>query len=417
MKYLFATFVLYFTLSSCNGQSTNYERAVQLVMDRCPTANIIEVEETEDGYVEIDYLCDGTYFEVGIKENVLVLSERKVSIQSLPMDKIHDKLRKKYPGWFLDEISEVTANDTTFLKAEIIRDGIEQNVYFTSEGKWFKLKMPDVNEIWDFTKIKSNKNYHVQGYDFMHPSSIYELPELLNEISGHTKNHHGEILAVQDEIGAIFVYTPSENKIVRIHRFTDFGDFEDIALNGSTAYILRSDGKVFLYDLTEEELVSELTLPVNALDVEGLFFENPYLYIACKDALVSHANNKRIVYRAHMDNLKKLDLFLEIETDELNQFVLAHFPEIGDSPFVFNPSAVALHPITGETFVLSAADRLLAVYNDNLLINVIPLPSEIYYKPEGLSFDKNGDLLISSEGEKHGFIQGSIFVLPYTSHQ
>ncbi|MBP9548896.1 MAG: hypothetical protein KBE86_07055 [Chitinophagales bacterium] len=41
------------------------------------------------------------------------------------------------------------------------------------------------------------------------------------------------------------------------------------------------------------------------------------------------------------------------------------------------------------------------------------MSSDIYYKPEGLSFYENGDLLISSEGDKNGFVKGSINVLKY----
>ncbi len=39
---------------------------------------------------------------------------------------------------------------------------------------------------------------------------------------------------------------------------------------------------------------------------------------------------------------------------------------------------------------------------------MLPLPADIYYKPEGLSFYENGDLLVSSEGDKKGFIKGTI---------
>ena len=52
----------------------------------------------------------------------------------------------------------------------------------------------------------------------------------------------------------------------------------------------------------------------------------------------------------------------------------------------FNPSAIAVHPKTSEIYVLSATDRLLAVFANQNLTQVFPLPSDIYYKPEGLAF-------------------------------
>jgi hypothetical protein len=52
---------------------------------------------------------------------------------------------------------------------------------------------------------------------------------------------------------------------------------------------------------------------------------------------------------------------------------------------------------------------LIAIYKNEKLINVFPLPSELYYKPEGLAFTPNGDLYLSSEGIKNGYIDGQIY--------
>ena len=42
------------------------------------------------------------------------------------------------------------------------------------------------------------------------------------------------------------------------------------------------------------------------------------------------------------------------------------------------------------------------------LQRIIPLPAADFYKPEGLAFLPNGDLLISSEGDKKGLVQASV---------
>lgn len=77
-----------------------------------------------------------------------------------------------------------------------------------------------------------------------------------------------------------------------------------------------------------------------------------------------------------------------------------------------NPSALAIHPLTGDWYVLSATNRLLAVYSQGQLMSVYPLPAEVYYKPEGMTFCPNGDLYLSSEGMKNGYIGGEIYYLP-----
>ncbi|WP_010526460.1 hypothetical protein [Thermophagus xiamenensis] len=69
---------------------------------------------------------------------------------------------------------------------------------------------------------------------------------------------------------------------------------------------------------------------------------------------------------------------------------------------------MAVHPVTGEVFVLSADNRLLTIYGNKKLKSVYPLAEELFYKPEGLGFADNGDLYISSEGIKNGFLKGQI---------
>lgn len=80
---------------------------------------------------------------------------------------------------------------------------------------------------------------------------------------------------------------------------------------------------------------------------------------------------------------------------------------------LFNPSAIAIHPKTNDIYILSANDRILVVYEKSGLKKAFPLPAVIYYKPEGLAFYENGDLLISSEGDKRGLVKGSIVLLKY----
>ena len=95
------------------------------------------------------------------------------------------------------------------------------------------------------------------------------------------------------------------------------------------------------------------------------------------------------------------------------KFIADNYKEITVLDLEFNPSAIAFHPITKELFVLSAHDRLLAIYSGKRLVNVLPLSPEIYHKPEGIDFYDNGDMLISSEGDKKGIIKGTINLIKY----
>lgn len=413
-----ALLLLSLQLASCYQQtetqnpSDSYDKGyLKVLHDQCENPDIIEVEISSDGYTEIEYLCEGKRYEIGIKGSQLLFREHAIEEADIPFDKIQPKLSKKYPGWFIDEFSQIEANNISFIKVEIVKEGIEQNVYFTNEGKWHKIKPMDASSSFNSKLIEKNKVYNSVKYNFETPDSIYEMPDLLREISGIAISNNNEIYCIQDEIGSIFTYNFTTRKITNSHRFTDIGDFEDIAVHNHLAYILRSDGNLFVYDLKEASLVSQTMLQTNSLNLEGLFYKDDYLYIASKEALITHSENERMVFRVPTNNLKQIEQFLEIDLADLAGFIEKNYSELKISNFIFNPSALAFHPISNELYILSATDRYIAVFKDKLLVNVIPLSAENYYKPEGLAFSKNGDLLISSEGDKKGFVKGSINIL------
>lgn len=157
-------------LSVCFGQTdkTNQDESnskdyMKIVYKQCPNPDIIEVESTTDNYIEVEYLCDGKRYEIGIKNNTLLYSEHEVTQAEIPSDKINRKLEKKYNDWVLDEISQIVTNDTSFLKVEILKDGIEQNIYFTNEGKNFKIKPIDISSTIDFNAINRNPSISRQN--------------------------------------------------------------------------------------------------------------------------------------------------------------------------------------------------------------------------------------------------------------
>ena len=409
---------LAFFFSQCHSQTNNQPVAVskdymKIISQQCAKPDIIEVEYTPDGYVEIEYFCDGKRYEIGIKDNTLLFSEHAMKQEEIPLDKINRKLEKKYQGWTIDEVAQVSVNDTTFIKIEILKDGIEQNVYFTNDGKWFKIKAIDITSTFDPKSIQKSTVYQSAKYKFHQPDSTYEMPDLLKEISGLALGSENNIYCVQDEIGSIFEYELKKQEIIKSHRFTDIGDFEDVAINKNTLYVLRSDGNIFVYDLKNKTKTSQSMLQINSLNIEGICHNGGYIYIACKDALVNQHETKRMVYRVNANKLNNIEPYLEINADDLSKFITSNYPETGISNIHFNPSAIAIHPVTKEMYVLSATDRFIAIYKEKQLKNVIPLVPEIYYKPEGLSFYENGDLLISSEGDKKGFVKGTINLLKY----
>lgn len=405
-------------LAACGDQKSSQEETestgyMKTVYAQCNNPDILEVETTIDGYIEVEYLCEGKRYEVGILDDEMLFLESNASQTEVPFGKIKEKLSKKYEGWKLEEFSKVKTNDTSYIKVEIFKEGIEQNIYFTNGGEKYKVKTPNKDHHIDYAAIAESESFQVENYNFYQPDSIYEMPDILREISGITRSDHNSVYAIQDELGVIFEYNFDQRKITQTIRFTDVGDFEDIARMDDLLYVLRSDGNIFVNNLKTKTLAFERMIQTNSLDIEGLFYQNDSLYLVCKGPSFDKPESSRMIYKTSANRFIKPTPYLEIKIPELRKYISEHYPEINSVNLQFNPSAIARHPITGSLFILSAEDQMISIYQNKKLINVIPLSPEVYYKPEGLEFHENGDLLISTEGDKKGINMASIFYLKY----
>ncbi|MBL7914212.1 MAG: SdiA-regulated domain-containing protein, partial [Bacteroidia bacterium] len=67
-------------------------------------------------------------------------------------------------------------------------------------------------------------------------------------------------------------------------------------------------------------------------------------------------------------------------------------------PFNFRPSSLAVHPLTDEIYIISAADFMLVVMDRNgSIVHIKPLDKQVYPKAEGITFLKDGTMIITSE--------------------
>jgi uncharacterized protein YjiK len=383
------------------------------LLELCPNADIISFEP-KDGFVEIDYQCEGKFFTVGINTKLeLVFTESEAKIDTKTLAKLDNKLNKKYSEWIFKGYTLVEMADTSFYKAELWKDGVEENIYFALDGKYFRLKSFLVNEPWTLADLTASTYYQQAPYRFLEPDHTYEMPEILKEISGMTLTDDHTMYAVQDENGIVFKYNLAKEEITGMFRFTDVGDFEDVATVGDMVYALRSDGTVFYFNgKNYNGKFDQKVVQANSMNMEGLFY-NPtdkYLYMACKDQPLNLAGTKRLIYKFTPQNMEKPHLTYTIELTDLQNKLKEHYPQLNTENVQFNPSAIAIHPLTGEIFVLSAANKLLITLNEQGINGVYPLPSELYFKPEGLAFSPEGDLYLSSEGFKNGFLNGSIYL-------
>lgn len=230
----------------------------------------------------------------------------------------------------------------------------------------------------------------------------WEMPRYLEEISGIAWLPDGQIACVQDEEGVIFIYDLKSKKITQNIHFADSGDYEGIAVKGGTAYVMRSDGKIFeiarFRESGKHETLSYKTefSSKNNMETLTLSKDASSLIIAPKD-------------RGRVDEFKglyKIDL-----KSRLMDAVPAVKINLEDDAFkdylekkvykTFNPSDAAVHPITGDYYVLEGTNpKLVILSKDGIITKVIKLDKDEFAQPEGITFSNDGRLFISNEASK-----------------
>lgn len=243
------------------------------------------------------------------------------------------------------------------------------------------------------------------------------LPNILDEVSGLTDIDSTHVACVQDEIGIVFIYNFHTEKMISQHTFDETGDFEGLTYTGKSLYILRSDGL-----LTEwldfnikfnKGRISNYKLKLLTSDNEGLCYDflNNRLLIAAKNKPALKVNrNDRFIYEFNLSTkklnkdpvyvlkLKTLKEYIKINNINMN---LVNKKE-KKNKFNFLPSGIAVHPMTQDIFIISASNFSIVVINQKgEVIQMIPLNIKQYPQAEGITFLRDGTMIITNESAGH----------------
>ena len=243
-------------------------------------------------------------------------------------------------------------------------------------------------------------------YQIGQPTTTHTLPPDLREISGLSYYKPGKLACVQDELGVVFIYDLTKKAVVAEHIFGENADYEGVEFVDGNLYVLRSDGELYVTKPDESGEVKELgnATPTRHIqidlpgknDLEGLGYDPKLeaLLLATKDG----KGTDKIIYYYSLKN-KRLFQGLVLKQADIQAFD----PSLEAA---FKPSGLAVHPQTGDYYVLSSAARRLAVLAPNGTIkSVTPLPKKLLPQPEGICFSPSGTLYISSEGDgKQGIL-------------
>ena len=245
-------------------------------------------------------------------------------------------------------------------------------------------------------------------YDLVKTLKKCALSDSLVEISGITFFQNERLLGIEDLHPILYEIKLNDSAGVIINKleFTqtdkDKFDFEDLAAIGDTVYALWSHGAIFKITRQEKGFVSEKTKTglKKENNTEGLAYD-PFtgnLLVACKDdaGLEDVKKSTRAIFEfdTKADSLKPEPFMLINKSD---------FENVAGEKVDFNPSAIAVHPVSHDIFVTSTKDtKCIAQFShDGKLKAFDYFDKEMLPQPEGICFDKKGNLYISTQA-RHG---------------
>jgi len=254
-----------------------------------------------------------------------------------------------------------------------------------------------------------------KGYDLNKPAK-YKMPDDLLEISGisFSKGNPATFYAIQDEEGKLF-YGKLGAERVSHSKFGKHGDYEDVAISGNIVTVLKSNGKLYTFPLSQ---IAEAEL-TNVQEQQNLLpsgeYESMYadeaarkLYVLCKncDDEKTTKSSSGYIFNIQPNGTAQAAGNFKIEVKQIKKLT-------GDSKINFRPSAMAKNPVTKEWYIVSSVNGLLVVADANWNVTAAyDLDHKLFLQPEGLAFDKQGNMYISNEGDE--FSRGNVLKFTYS---
>lgn len=254
---------------------------------------------------------------------------------------------------------------------------------------WFAFKNPSINP-----------RLEKENYTIIHK---WEMPKELDEISGISWVSEDKLACVQDEEGIIFIYNLKKSEVEKKINFAKSGDYEGIAIADSTAYVLRSDGVLFEVNnyLSDDFTVETYVTPFSGKNnMESLTFDskNNRLLIVPKNKDLDADDYLGIyVFNLETKKLQEKPIF-QINFDDP---IFENNSKKKGSKKIINPSDIAIHPKTGNHYILEGKNpQLLILDPQGKPLEIYNLLKKSFNQAEGIIFSPEGTMYIGNEGKK-----------------
>ncbi|OBX26455.1 SdiA-regulated protein [Gelidibacter algens] len=250
-----------------------------------------------------------------------------------------------------------------------------------------------------FSRVNKANAKIADGMDNYTIAETWELPVELNEISGMVWVGNNTLACIQDEDGKLFIYDLTDKAISEEIPFAGKGDYEGIALYKDDMYVMQSDGLLFEiknWNTTNKIVSTHKTGFQDANNMESL------AYSALDSSLLTIPKDRdskddfKGIYTIPLSS-KKADTNTPAYKIEMNAKALKIYRD-KKLYKTFNPSEIAVHPITNDIYVVEGQHPKLLILDANGTLKTVYKLDEINFpQPEGMTFSEEGDLYISNE--------------------
>lgn len=233
-----------------------------------------------------------------------------------------------------------------------------------------------------------------EGYVYENMQKV-ELERELEEISGIEYDGNNTFLAHNDEKGIIYKLD-NAYKITTSFPFGEEGDYEEVKKINDELYVLKSKGDLVSmdYDGTAVNKVEEYKWPGEKAEFEAMYYDEQqqYLVLICKQKKGDKESRTTQGYAFYPgENRFETEAVFSLSWDEAAQVAGMEIKSL-------RPSAAALHPVTGELYLLASSGKLLLVLErDGSVKEVHQLDKKGFPQAEGITFDEKGNLYITNE--------------------
>jgi SdiA-regulated len=234
------------------------------------------------------------------------------------------------------------------------------------------------------------------GYNLNEPVKI-NLGHDLREISGiRIDEANNQIIAVNDEEGKFYRLGMDGAIQGKAFKFAKKGDFEDLDFDGTYWYAVKSTGEVsrVARAFTDSSSTSVFPFSETGIEFETICYDKANQKIFLLTKTPKELNDGRIA------------AYVLDTTSGSFQYAPAYSPSKdaiakirGKEKSECKPTSAAIHPLTGELYIISVNDRLLVIMANGEVKQVYKLSKAAFRQPEGICFSANGDMYISNEAQ------------------